>query len=324
MRKYISGTTSSSLNELRLGKEMFGGGETHAYSVAWSDEDMKEVPKYADKIIFNSISQLNRYYKKVKGKVEGIGLRVNPKLSFSHYDLADPNREYSRLGVFNKKDIEAHMDKINGFMFHFNCENKDFDEFRRMLNCISWNYSHPLKRLSWVSLGGGIGFTSKNYPIKELSQLLKEFSRRHNVQVYLEPGEAAITNSTSLVTSVLDIVRRDGKQIAIVDSSVEAHMLDHLIYKTSPKVEDQNFIEGHEYIVAGKTCLAGDEFGKYLFNWKLEIGDKITFLDVGGYSMVKANWFNGIDRPSIAIKRLNKKIDLIRKFSYNDYIGNLK
>src|SRR3989344_1957289 len=57
MSQYMDGTTSSSLNEARLGHEKFGK-ETHAYSVAWSEEEGREVRKFATKIIFNSIGQL--------------------------------------------------------------------------------------------------------------------------------------------------------------------------------------------------------------------------------------------------------------------------
>ncbi|MCB2142960.1 MAG: carboxynorspermidine decarboxylase, partial [Rhodobacteraceae bacterium] len=60
MRDHMDGTTSSSLFELRLGKEKFGK-ETHAYSVAWADHEIAEAVGYADKIIFNSIGQLERF-----------------------------------------------------------------------------------------------------------------------------------------------------------------------------------------------------------------------------------------------------------------------
>src|SRR5690606_8802517 len=54
MREYMDGTTSSSLFEVRLGRETFGG-ETHAYSVAFADHEIDAVVANADKIIFNSI-----------------------------------------------------------------------------------------------------------------------------------------------------------------------------------------------------------------------------------------------------------------------------
>jgi carboxynorspermidine decarboxylase len=53
MSQYMDGTTSSSLYEVRLGREKFGG-ETHAYSVAYADYEIDEVIANADKIIFNS------------------------------------------------------------------------------------------------------------------------------------------------------------------------------------------------------------------------------------------------------------------------------
>ena len=42
-----------------------------------------------------------------------------------------------------------------------------------------------------------------------------------------------------------------------------------------------------------------------------------------GYTMVKKNWFNGIQMPSIAVKRLNGNIELIKTFSYEDFVNSL-
>ena len=80
MRQYMDGTTSSSLYELRLGRETFGK-ETHAYSVAWADHEIDEAISYADKIIFNSLTQLDRFADKA-GHIER-GLRLNPRFSTS-------------------------------------------------------------------------------------------------------------------------------------------------------------------------------------------------------------------------------------------------
>src|SRR6266567_3331969 len=103
MSKYMDGTTSSSLYEAKLGHERFGG-ETQAYSVAFSESDVREARTFASKIIFNSISQLERFYDLAKGI--SIGLRANPGVSHSHHDLADPARKGSRLGVADKAAIE--------------------------------------------------------------------------------------------------------------------------------------------------------------------------------------------------------------------------
>jgi len=318
MRKYLDGTTSSSLYEARLGCEKFKK-EVHAYSVAYSSDEIKQIKRYADKIIFNSISQLKMFYRYM-GHLE-IGLRINPGVSFSYFDLANPARRYSRLGATNKKALLKIIPLIDGVMFHFNCENNDFENFSSNIDFISRKYGGLLDKLKWVSFGGGIYFTKEDYPVDKFCKKVNEFSRKFSVQVYFEPGEAVITQSAQLVTKVLDIVH-NGIDVAIVDSSVEAHMLDLLTYRLSAKIksEDSGYFK---YQIAGRSCLAGDVFGTYRFKSRLKIGSILRINDAAGYTMVKKNWFNGLSMPSIAVKRLNGTIDVIRNFEYNDFVNSL-
>ena len=317
MRDYMDGTTSSSLNEVRLGHQRFGK-ETHAYSVAYADYEIDEVVSHADKIIFNSIGQLERFADKASGIVRG--LRLNPQVSSSSFDLADPARPFSRLGEWDVAKVEKVMDRISGFMIHNNCENGDFDLFDRMLSTIEARFAPLLKKAEWVSLGGGIHFTGEDYPLEKFAERLKRFSGEYDVQVYLEPGEASITKSTTLEVTVLDTLF-NGKNLAIVDSSIEAHMLDLLIYRENAKIAPN---EGeHRYMICGKSCLAGDIFGEFSFPDELKIGDRISVQDAAGYTMVKKNWFNGVKMPAIAIRELDGSIRTVREFSYADYEDSL-
>lgn len=317
MREHMDGTTSSSLYELRLGREKFGK-ETHAYSVAWADHEIAEAVGYADKIIFNSIGQLARFGNQ-SAHIQR-GLRLNPRFSTSGFDLADPARPFSRLGEWDATKIAGVIDGINGFMIHYNCENADFDLFDRQLTRIEEEFGALLHKVQWVSLGGGIHFTGEGYPVDRLAARLKAFAQRFAIQVYLEPGEAAITNSTSLEVTVLDLLD-NGKKLAIVDSSIEAHMLDLLIYRIPAKIEPN---EGpHDYMICGKSCLAGDIFGEFKFQKSLNVGDRISVQDAAGYTMVKKNWFNGVNMPAIALRELDGTIRLVREFGYQDYADSL-
>jgi carboxynorspermidine decarboxylase len=318
MRRYMDGTTSSSLFEARLGREKFGK-EVHAYSVAYSAEEVEAVGGIADKVIFNSVSQLKTFHERVSGLK--IGLRVNPGISYSHFDLADPARRYSRLGVCDEQELNAVSGLISGMMFHFNCENDDFENIAAAIGAIGAKHAALLERMEWISLGGGIHFTKDGYPLEKFCRLLKNFSAKYGVQVYLEPGEAAVTRSTELVTTVLDIVHNE-VDIAIVDASVEAHMLDHLIYRTNPAISFPG-PGSHPIMIAGRTCLAGDLFGGYQLNSMLKIGDEVRIADAAGYTMVKKNWFNGVVMPSIAVRRLNGNVERVRDFDYNDYMSSL-
>lgn len=318
MKEYMDGTTSSSLYEAKLGHEKFGK-EVHAYSVAFSEGDIEELKSYSTKVIFNSISQLELYYDKVKNLK--VGLRVNPGVSNSGFDLADPARKYSRLGVRDYKAVQAVSESLSGVMFHCNCENDDFDSFSSYIDKIGKEYSGLLKELEWISLGGGIYFTKAEYPLDRFCERLKSFSEEFGVQVYLEPGETAITSSGYLVTRVLDIVHND-IDIAIVDSSIEAHMLDLLIYRADAKMEGAG-TGSHKYMVAGKSCLAGDIFGIFNFKSPLQIGNIMHIADAAGYTMVKKNWFNGVAMPSIVIKRLDGTMEPVKSFTYDDFKNSL-
>lgn len=318
MRKYLDGTTTSSLYEVRLGREKFAK-EVHAYSVAFSRNEIEEIKSLADKVIFNSISQLKTFHRRLPGLK--LGLRVNPGVSFSHFDLADPSRRFSRLGVTDKKALSEVLPLISGVMFHFNCENDNFTNLSLNLDKISRNYGDILSKLEWVSLGGGIYFTKAGYPVDKFSAKLKAFAEKFNVQLYLEPGEAVITQSAQLVTKVLDIVHNE-VDIAIVDASTEAHMLDLLLYRTQAKVKTAKN-GAFTYMIAGRSCLAADIFGTFHFRSRLKIGSIIRVGDAAGYTMVKKNWFNGLPMPSIVVKRLDGSLKVVRQFSYEDFVGSL-
>lgn len=314
---HMDGSTSSSLYEVQLGREKFGG-ETHAYSVAYADGEIDAVIANADKIIFNSVNQLERFGDKASHLP--IGLRINPGVSHSHFDLADPARPFSRLGEIDLARIESVMDRVSGLMLHCNCENDSVESFSALLDEIEARVGGLLARVDWVSLGGGILFTQPDYPLAVLAARLKAFAEKFGVQVYLEPGNTVVSNTTTLEVSVLDIIDNE-KSIAIVDSAVEAHMLDLLVYRESAAIAPD--AGPHRYVVAGKSCLAGDVFGEFSFPEPLAVGDRISLLDAGGYTMVKKNWFNGVGMPTIAIRRQNGSIESIRAFDYADYVASL-
>jgi len=317
LRSYLDGTTSSSPFEARLGFEKFGG-ETHAYSVGFSEGDVRDVVGYCDKIIFNSLSQLEQYRRLVPGTVS-VGLRMNPEVSYAKQDLANPTRLYSRLGTRVADLNPEFLRGVNGAMFHMNCENDNFPLVQAMIGNVSSTFGDYLDRMDWVSLGGGIAYTSDGYPLDAFAVLLREFGARHGVQVYLEPGEAVVTRTTDMIVTVLDIVH-NGKATAIVDSATEAHRLDTLIFKEDPLIREASADGPFEYLIGSNSCLAGDLFCSARFAQPLHVGDRLHVMDSGGYTMVKLNWFNGLSMPSVYCERAGGKMERINQFSFEDYV----
>lgn len=320
IKPYLDGTTSSGPYEVKLGHETFGG-ETHAYSVGYSEDDVKAVVDICDKMIFNSQSQLAAYRHLVEGKVS-VGLRLNPGVSYAGQDLANPARKFSRLGVQADHLDPQIFESLNGVMFHMNCENKDVDAFSALLDAISDKFGTYLDKLEWVSLGGGVFFTWPNYNIEKLASVLKAFSDKHQVQLYLEPGEAIITKTADLVVTVVDIIE-NGKKTAIVDSATEAHRLDTLIYNEPASVLEASENGEYQYVIGSCSCLAGDQFCETQFDQPLKIGQKLHLLDSAGYTMVKLNWFNGLKMPSIYCERATGDIEKLNEFGYDDFKRSL-
>ncbi len=56
---------------------------------------------------------------------------------------------------------------------------------------------------------------------------------------------------------------------------------------------------------------------------ELNIGDRISLQDTAGYTMVKKNWFNGVQMPAIAIRELDGSLRTVREFDYTDYEQSL-
>jgi carboxynorspermidine decarboxylase len=300
--------------------ELFGG-ETHGYSVGYSPTDVDEVDRYADKIIFNSVSQLEALAPRLN-RCRSVGLRINPGVSYARQTLADPARQYSRLGAQRGDLTPEVLERLQGAMFHFNCENKDLAAIRAHLNHIGTVFGPVLERVEWVSLGGGVLFTADGFPLDEYTDLLADFAARYRVRVYLEPGEAIVTKTTDLVVSVVDVVVNE-KMTAVVDSATEAHRLDTLIFNEPAGVREAIPNGAYEYIIGASSCLAGDHFCVARFDRRLRVGDRLCLLDSAGYTMVKLNWFNGLRMPSVYVERASGRVERLNEFGYSDFVRAL-
>ena len=70
--------------------------------------------------------------------------------------------------------------------------------------------------------------------------------------------------------------------------------------------------------MAGSSCLAGDIFGEYQFIEPLKVGDKLLFKNVGAYSLIKANRFNGYNLPTIYSYQ-NQQLHKEKQYHFSDY-----
>lgn len=321
----LDGTCASSPFEARLGKECFRG-EVHTFAAAYSEESMREVLRWSDHVMFNSFAQWHRFRPMVEksGRKIECGLRVNPEHSEAPAAIYDPSAPKSRLGIRAEQFAGVSLAGISGLHFHTLCE-QNADALERTLAAFEDRFGHLLTGLSWVNLGGGHHITRADYDVDLLIRLINGIRQRYGVSVILEPGEAVALNAGVLAATVLDVVYNE-MPIAILDTSAATHMPDVLEMPYRPEVVGAAAPGEKQYTfrLAGPSCLSGDVIGDYSFDAPLEIGDKLIFLDMAHYTMVKTNTFNGINLP--AIVRHNAAADtctIVREFGYEDFFGRL-
>jgi carboxynorspermidine decarboxylase len=328
VKQYLAGTTASSVAEARLGREEFGG-QVHAYAPAWSEEDLREVVTLADHIVFNTPSQWRRLRPIVEaarraGHHVECGLRVNPEHREVAVALYDPAAPCSRLGTTRANVTAADVEGLDGLHFHTLCELGP-DALERTLAAFEAKFGDLIRGRRWVNFGGGHHITRPGYDVDHLVELVRAFRAKWNVDVFLEPGEAVALGTGVLVTSVLDTFH-NGVDIAVLDTSATAHMPDVLEMPYRPVIlgAGEPGEKAHTYRLGGLTCLAGDVIGDYSFDRPLAPGDKLVFLDMTHYTMVKNTTFNGVRLPSIATHDPNTgRIDVSRRFGYRDYRDRL-
>ena len=318
--KYLSGTTASGLYEARLGREEMGR-ENHVFAPAYKDEDMDELVKICDHIVFNSISQLEKHKEKCRNV--SIGIRDNPEFSTQNgHEIYDPCGKGSRLGVTADLLRNADLTGIDGLHFHTLCE-QNSDDLKKTLDVVEEKFDFLLRKVKWVNFGGGHHITRKDYDVELLCDCITHIKEKYNVKVYIEPGEAVALNAGYFITTVLDKVKNSGITCLILDGSAACHMPDVLEMPYTPPLSEGSIIETPEkefdYRLGGNTCLAGDIIGNYRFDHDVQIGERLTFCDMAIYSMVKNNTFNGIPLPSIYSMDRNGDCRLIKSFGYNDF-----
>ena len=321
-KKYLKGCCASGLHEALLAKEEFGK-EVHTYSPAFKDEEIDEIISISNHLVFNSFNQLKRYKDKAFKKVS-LGVRLNPEYSSVEVDLYNPCAPNSRLGITKANFDESQLQYLEGFHFHALCE-QNVDALEGALANFEKNFSLYFSQLKWVNFGGGHHITRADYDVEGLINLLKDFKSRYpHLEVYMEPGEAVGWQTGYLVATVLDIVN-NGMDLAILDTSAEAHMPDTLAmpYRAMIRNSAVAFEKKYTYRLGGNTCLAGDIIGDYSFDEPLNVGDRIILEDMINYTMVKTTTFNGIKLPSIIIKNKDNSYKVIKNFCYNDYKSRL-
>ena len=329
--EYLDGVCTSGLWEARLAAEHYQG-EIASYCAAYKAEDLPEICRLSDHVIFNSPGQIARFRELLDAQGGGfdIGLRINPMHAEGEVPRYDPCAPHSRLGFPVNQLTDADLQGVTGLHFHTLCE-QDFAPLERTWEALFPHIERYLPQLKWLNFGGGHHITRADYQRDDLVAFLKRVKEHTGCEIYLEPGEAIALDAGILVGTVLD-THWNGMPVAITDISATCHMPDVLEAPYRPAMlgeltqDDEAVDEGQGGAVrlGGPSCLAGDVIGDYRFAQGPEIGQRFAFLDQAHYSMVKTTTFNGVPLPSIWLwDSENDALECVRRFGWEEFRNRL-
>jgi carboxynorspermidine decarboxylase len=325
LKEYISGAAASSADEARLCYEEIGS-EAHTYSPVYKMNEFNSILKYSSHVTFNSLAQYRKYSAELFNfsKKISAGLRINPEFSEVSHGLYNPCSPGSRLGVIAEDLKDGLPEGIEGLHFHVLFESDSY-ALEKVLNVVEAKFGKYFSQLKWINMGGGHLMTRNDYDTDHLIKILKQFSEKSGLHLILEPGSAFAWETGELIATVEDIVKNKGIITAILDVSFTAHMPDCLEMPYKPKISGATDpVAGKPtYRLGGNSCLSGDVMGEWSFEKELVPGDRIIFLDMIHYTMVKTTTFNGVHHPSIGIWTKAGQFRLIREFGFEDYKNRL-
>lgn len=325
IREYLSGAAASSIHEARLCYEEMGV-PAHTYAPAFRSEEFGTIMRYSSHVTFNSLAQYRKFAPVLQrgGKHISPGLRINPEYSEIAHGIYNPCSTGSRLGVTAAELANGLPKGVEGLHFHVLFESDSYT-LEKVLAVVEEKFGHLLQKIKWLNMGGGHLMTGKNYDTDHLISLLKRFREKHGIHIILEPGSAFAWETGELVATVQDIIVRDGIKTAILDVSFTAHMPDCLEMPYKPVIIGafEPVAGKPTYRMGGNSCLSGDFMGDWSFNHELKPDDRIIFLDMIHYTMVKTTTFNGVPHPHIGIWTADQKFRLVREFGYEDYRDRL-
>jgi carboxynorspermidine decarboxylase len=319
--EYLDGVCASGLYEARLADEEYHG-EIATYCAGYKADDLPEILRISDHVIFNSPGQIARFRPQIDaaraaGHAFDIGLRINPLHAEGEVAKYDPCQPHSRLGFPITQLKPEHLAGVSGLHFHSLCE-QDFAPLQRTWAAIESLIAPHYGQLKWLNMGGGHHITRADYQRNDLVEFIQRIRLESGLELYLEPGEAMALDGGILVGEILDVID-NGMPVAITDISATCHMPDVIEAPYRPAMLHEP-IDGPVIRLGGPSCLAGDIIGDYRVPGTAEPGARIAFLDQAHYSMVKTTMFNGVPLPGIWL--WNSDTDAlreVRRFGYEDF-----
>jgi diaminopimelate decarboxylase len=346
---HFSVKANSNVNILRIINELGGGADCSSpieYYIAKkagfennnilytgnyeSYDDLSKISNEDVKLNLDDITSFNRLSK--FNIPERVSFRINPGIGRGGFEGITTGGTDAKFGIPYEKALDAYKlawdSGVRRFGIHMmtgsnNLEPYFFGEIVDKLLMIAKDIFHELGVApEYVDIGGGYGVPyyddeqelNIDLTAKIVTEVFKEKCKSYEFgepELVLEPGRYLVANAGYLITNVTGI--KDGYKKFVGLNAGMNFLIRPALYGAFHRAEVYGKKEKTQYVnLCGQICENSDIFTKNLHFPDVEVGDIVTFRDVGAYGYVMASNYNNRLRPAEVLIE-NDTLRLIRK-----------
>lgn len=171
------------------------GKEVHVFCAAYRADEIDELLRYADHIVFNSPAQLQNLAPRPRRRAKVWDCAsipsARPRTATRFTTPAPPAAVWARPAPSGTRQRQKILlpGLLDGLHFHTLCE-QDADALAVTLDAVAEKFGDLLPKMKWLNFGGGHHITRPGYDMATLEKCIRRARNDWGVTVYLEPGEA--------------------------------------------------------------------------------------------------------------------------------------
>ena len=250
------------------------------------------------------------------GKVQDVGLRINPDIDPKTNRCIDTGQADSKFGIAYEEVISniawieslKHV-KIRGIHLHIGSQIRELHVFEYLCDKVNSIVAH-LGTLGldfdFVDVGGGLGINydvPENEPVPNFASVFAIINSHLKVggkAVHFEFGRAIAAQCGELITSVLYTkTTATGRKLVIVDASM-TELIRPALYGAYHNIDNitSRSEKRERYTIVGTACESTDVFDESITMPETQRGDLLTIKSAGAYGMSMASRYNLHDLPA--------------------------
>lgn len=265
-----------------------------------------------------------------------VGLRVNWDLEAYCPGESTTGSEGSRFG-FNAEngeldqmivELEAAGVRVAGLHMHRNSRTQSLGVYRASAMVAAELIQSRGLVLDWVDIGGGFFGSVDGSPtfddyVAVVKEVLDPVIDIEQTCLIVEPGGSLVAVPVEFHAGVLDVKDVGSSTFVVTDTS--RTNIDPLFRRQRPfetRLKTESTETRPEQIISGFTCMEDDRLTNLQGAPALEVGDRIVFYKVGGYTMSYQSMFIEY-LPAVYVRTADTLTQVRRKWGVKETLqGN--